>query len=80
MQIMDIFVSGYGKFDIDNDILFESLNFEKKTLNEVSKKMFYQFLLVVLEHHLKRQTYQINIPHHYNFFITKKVLKNINAK
>ena len=29
-QIMDIFVSGYGKLDIDNDVLCVRLVFEKK--------------------------------------------------
>ena len=29
-QIMDIFVSGYGKLDIDNDVLCVRLIFEKK--------------------------------------------------
>ena len=36
-QIMDIFVSGYGKLDIDNDVLCVRLIFEEK---KILKKKF----------------------------------------
>ena len=36
-QIIDIFVSGYGKLDIDNDVLCVRLVFEEK--NKIKKKI-----------------------------------------
>ena len=47
-----------------------TLNFCRK--NEIlKKKLFQQIMLVVLEHHMKRITYHINITHLYNFFHQK---------
>ena len=62
-QIMDIFVSGYGELGIDNDVLCVRLVFERK--------IFHQIMLVVLEHHVKRKTYESNITHLYNIFSSK---------
>ena len=76
-QIMHIFVSGYGKLDIDNDVLCVRLVFEKKSFK---KKFISIQKLVMLEHHMKRETFQINITHLYKFFFIKKIMSNINAK
>ena len=76
---MDIFMSGYGKLNIDTDVLCVRLVFEEK-LTVLKKNLFHQILIVMLEHHMKRKTYQINITHLYNFFFTKKIMSNINAK
>ena len=78
-QIMKIFMSGYGKLNIDNDVLCVRLVFEEKKSFE-KKTLFHQIMLVMLEHHMKRKTYQINITHLYNFFFTRKIMSKINAK
>ena len=38
MVLMDIFVSGYGKLDIDNDVLCVRLVFEEK---KIEKKKYF---------------------------------------
>ena len=59
-QIMDIFVSGYGKLDIDNDVLCvrlvfeEKKSFEKKIIssNHVSSvRASYEAQIVSIQHH-----------------------------
>ena len=37
-------------------------------------------MLEVLEHHMKLKTYQFKITYIYDFFFTKKVMSNMNAK
>ena len=77
-QVMDIFISGYGKLEIDSDVLCVRFLYEEKI--KFWKKIYFQYRLVILEHHMKRKTKQINITHFYKFWSTENNMSNINTK
>ena len=72
---MDIFVSGYGKLDIDFELLFVRLVFEEKI--KFRKKYFNQ---QILKHHVKCEAKQLNIINFYNLSFTEYNMRNINTK
>ena len=71
-------MSGYGKLDIDNDLLCVLLIIEEKKLWRTN--LYHQIILVELEHHMKRKSYQFNNTHLYNFIFNKKILSKIHTK
>ena len=64
-QITAIFMSGFGKLNIDSDLLFVRLVYEKK----FSLKNF--AILVLLEHHVKSRANQLKIISIYTLSVIK---------
>ena len=67
-QIMDIFMSDFGKLNIDSDLLFVRLVYEEKIR---FKKKIHFTILVLLEHHVKSKANQLKITTIYNLSIIK---------
>ena len=72
---MDIFVSGYGRLDIDSDLVFVRHVFEEKI--KLKKKHFIQ---QIWKNHMKCKTKQLNIITFHNLSFTKNNKRNINTK
>ena len=87
-QIMDIFVSGYWKLDIDKDVLCVRLIFEEKikfweefisSNHAGSVRASYKAQIISFQHLISFQHTIFN-THLYNFNFTKMIMSKINTK
>ena len=67
-QIKDIYMSGFGKLNIDSDLLFVRLVYGEKS-SVFKKKCF--TMLVLLEHHVKSKANHLKITTIYNLSLIK---------